>query len=221
MNEETRMKEVKEFEELYQGIKRKGADKLLKFLRESDFYTAPASAKYHNSIPGGLLNHSLNVYRLLKKKFETPGTLWYELQKENEISEESFLIIGLLHDICKTKFYETDYRNQKNYEPETVAEADPRDVKKDNKGSYIWESVPMYKVVDQLPYGHGEKSVVMIEAYMKLTWLERFAIRWHMAFSLPKEEWGVLSDAMREYPIILAVSEADLEATYILEKENS
>lgn len=48
-----------------ENIKREGADKLLEFLSKRDFFTAPASTKYHSAFDGGLVLHSLNVYHCL------------------------------------------------------------------------------------------------------------------------------------------------------------
>ena len=79
-----------EFIALYQAhITRPGADKLLAFLEKSDFFLAPASTRFHLACRGGLLEHSLNVGRLmLRYSDEAP---------------ESLAICGLLHDLCKTK----------------------------------------------------------------------------------------------------------------------
>ena len=217
----SREENIARFEELFKKITRDGADKLLEFIRKSDFYTAPASTRFHNAKEGGLLEHSLNVYELLSKKLHTEGTLWNDIMKEKKITEENLLIIGLLHDICKVNYYVQDYKNQKTYDKEVVSTYSPQERKRDSKGEYVWETVPVYTVEDQMPYGHGEKSVMIIEAYMTLKWSEKFAIRWHMGFSTPKEEWNILSDAMRKYPIIMAIMEADLEATHILEAEGS
>lgn len=187
---------VKEFEKLLLSTKREGMDRLLEFIRKSDFYKAPASTRFHSCHEGGLLEHSLNVYKCLKGK--RGNTIWKEhLEK---IPEESLIISALLHDLCKTYFYVVDYRNKKN-------------------DAGVWEKVPYYTVIDKIPYGHGEKSVMMIEEYIKLTPTERYAIRWHMGWSEPKESYNALGVAMGKYPLVLALHEADQEATYLLEKE--
>ena len=194
MVKEKRM--VKEFEDLLLSTKREGIDKLLEFIRKSDFYKAPASTRFHSCHEGGLLEHSLNVYKCLKEK--RSNVIWKEpLEK---IPEESLIISALLHDLCKTYFYVVDYRNKKN-------------------DAGVWEKVPYYTVDDKIPYGHGEKSVMMIEEYIKLTPTERYAIRWHMGWSEPKESYNALGTAMGKYPLVLALHEADQEATYLLEKE--
>ena len=45
-----------------ENITRPGADKLLAWIESSDFFTAPASTRFHLSSPGGLLEHSLHVF---------------------------------------------------------------------------------------------------------------------------------------------------------------
>lgn len=187
---------INEYEELLRSTDREGIDDLLAFIKKSDFYTAPASTRFHSCHEGGLLEHSLNVYKCLKAKTNNP--IWQESLRD--IPDESFIIVALLHDLCKTYFYVVDYRNKKNE-------------------AGVWERVPYYKVDDRIPYGHGEKSVMMIEEYIKLTAAERYAIRWHMGWSEPKESYNALGNAMGKYPLVLALHEADQEATYLLEEE--
>ncbi len=159
--------------------------------------------------------HSLNVYRLLADKVERGP-----FADVVELKEDTVLIVGLLHDICKTFFYVEGFKNQKTYDEDKVKAAQSYQVKHDSRGDFIWETVPSYEVEDKFPYGHGEKSVMMIEQCMKLEPVERYAIRWHMGFTEPRDLWGTLGEAIKKYPLILATSEADLEATYILEKED-
>ena len=169
-----------EFINLLKQIDREGMDKLIEFLERTDFFEAPASTRFHGCFKGGLLEHSMKVYEILKTKTE---------------DSDSVKIIALLHDVCKANFYKVDYRNAKNEQG-------------------VWEKVPYYTVDDTIPYGHGEKSVMMISEFIKLTPEERYAIRWHMGFSEPKELYGTIGIAYKKYPIALLVHEADLEATY-------
>ena len=155
-------KELKEeFIKLLKSTNREGMDKLIDFIDKTDFYTAPASTRFHGNYEGGLLEHSMKVYEILKEKVKhAPVELNY--------NEDSLIIIALLHDICKANFYKVDYRNAKNEFGE-------------------WEKVPYYTVDDTIPYGHGAKSVMMITEYMKLTSEEKYCIRWHMGFLLVHE----------------------------------
>ncbi len=123
------------------------------------------------------------------------STKVYEILKTKTEDSDSVKIIALLHDICKVNYYKVDYRNAKNEQG-------------------VWEKVPYYTVEDSIPYGHGEKSVMMLSEFIKLTPEERYAIRWHMGFTEPKEFYGTIGQAYKKYPLALYMHEADLEATY-------
>ena len=189
---------IEKFEKLLLETKRTGIENLLEFIRKSDFYTAPASTRFHGAYEGGLLEHSLNVLDCLAEKKASDNAIWHKVLVN--VQSESIVIASLLHDLCKTYFYTTEMRN-----------------KKDESGA--WVQVPFYTIDDKIPYGHGEKSVMMIEEYIKLLPAERYAIRWHMGSCEPKELWNTLGTAMEKYPLVLALHEADMEATYLLEKE--
>ena len=176
-------------------ITREGSDKLLEFLEKSDFFTAPASTRYHGAYEGGLLRHSLNVYECLVEYLARDRV---KQKYELNVSEESAAIVALLHDICKVNFYTTSFRNRKN----------------EQTGK--WEKVPYYTINDTLPYGHGEKSVYMISGFMRLTRDEAMAIRWHMGFS-GIEDKNMIGKALEMYPLAFALSVADMEASYFLE----
>ena len=176
-------------------ITREGADKLLDFLvNGSDFFTAPASTRYHGAYEGGLVAHSLNVYDCLVDILNRPRMK--ELYGV-EYSDESIAIAGLLHDICKVNFYKTGSRNVK-----------------DENGR--WTSVPYYTIEDTLPYGHGEKSVYMVSGYIRLTRDEAFAIRYHMGFS-GTEDPGNVGKALEMFPLAYATCCADMEAAFLME----
>ena len=191
------MNKKEEFLDIYKtNITREGSDRLLEYLLsdKSDFFTAPASTRYHGAYEGGLLEHSLNVYHCLK------DYLSRERVREMygmDYSEETIAVSALLHDICKVNFYKTDYRNAKN-----------------DLG--VWEKVPYYTIDDKLPYGHGEKSVYIITGFMRLTREEAFAIRYHMGFS-STEDKGQIGKAFEMFPLAFALSTADMEASYFLE----
>lgn len=188
------MEAKNEFMQIYkENIHREGADKLLEWLARSDMFTAPASTQYHLSCAGGLCQHSVNVYKQLCTIYEAE----YGAPQNDEV-RESLAIIALLHDVCKINFYKPGTRNVKN-----------------EAGK--WESVPCYTIDDQLPYGHGEKSVYIINGFMRLTRDEAMAIRWHM---------GAWDDAVRggsraygqaagKHPLIILLHVADQLATYI------
>ena len=184
------------FLEIYNKfIKREGADKLLAFLDSegSDFFTAPASTRYHGNFEGGLLRHSLNVYECLKDILDRPRVK--ELYGIS-YSEESIAIAALLHDLCKVNFYKESTRNVKE--------------------NGVWVAKPCYTIDDQLPYGHGEKSVYIASGYMRLTRDEAFAIRYHMGFSGDYDKRDV-GNAFAKFPLAVALNFADTEAAYFIE----
>ena len=191
------MTKREEFIAVYQeNIQRRGADRLLEWLDSdaSDFFTAPSSTRFHGAYEGGLVEHSLNVYECLKDYLNRPRTK--ELYGM-DYTPETIAVTALLHDICKVGFYAVDYRNAKNEQG-------------------VWEKAPYYTVRDTLPYGHGEKSVYMIQSFMRLTRDEAFAIRYHMGFS-GNEDKNSVGRALEMFPLALAVNVADMEATYYLE----
>ena len=174
-------------------ITRPGAEKFLEFLEKSDFFTAPASTRFHGSYQGGLCEHSLQVYDCLKDYLSRPRVKdIYNLH----FNEESVAITALLHDACKIDLYKIEMRNKKI--------------------NGQWEQVPYYTIEDKVPYGHGEKSVYMISGYMRLSRDEAFAIRYHMGFSTTDPANNV-GKAFELYPLAFALSTADMEATYFLE----
>lgn len=198
---------IQEFETILRGTGREGIEGLIAYLRKSDFYTAPASTRFHSCHSGGLMEHSMWVLACLRAKAEQ--AVWQEAFKG--IGDDSLVLIALLHDLCKANFYAIEMKNVKVYSEHGT--------KSDSKGRYDWESVPSYTVDDKFPAGHGEKSVFILNNFIKLKPEELMAIRWHMGFTEPKENWNTLGNAIRKYPIVLAVHEADLEATYLLEEE--
>lgn len=207
---------IRRFETLLGSVQRDGISKLIKYIRSTDFYKAPASTHFHLACEGGLLQHSLNVYDLLSARKDSP--LWGPFLAE--VPDDSLIVVGLLHDLCKADFYIEGTKNQKTYDAEKVARSERWQVKHDAQGDFIWETVKTYQVDDQCPLGHGEKSVMLVQCYIRLTMQEVMAIRWHMGFSEAKENYTAVGQAMEKYPLVLAVHEADLEASKIMERED-
>ena len=182
-----------EFIKIYtENISRKGSAELLEWIQKTDFFTAPASTKYHCACENGLVMHSVSVYNtMIEKHFD----------EEND-NPESFAICALLHDLCKAQFYKVSTRNVKN----------------DETGQ--WEKVPYYAIEDTFPYGHGEKSVFLIERFMRLKLDEAMAIRWHMG-GFDDNNGFYISNAYDRYPLAVKLHLADLESTYHREKGTS
>jgi hypothetical protein len=192
------MTKKQEFIDLYKKyITREGADDLLDFLlsSKSDFFEAPCSTRFHLSKEGGLVEHSINVYQCLKAYLERDRV---KNDYGLNFSDETIAIVSLLHDLCKINVYKKSYRNVK-----------------DENGK--WIQVPSYEFHDELPYGHGEKSVYIISGFMKLSRDEAFAIRYHMGFS-DTENVRNVGEAFSRFPLAFALSTADMEATYFIEK---
>lgn len=173
-------------------IKRDGIDDLINYLEGSDFFTCPASARYHGSYPGGLLEHSLNVYDELSRLVKA--------YPEVKASEETIIISALFHDLCKVNLYVTEKRNRKN-------------------SAGQWESYEAYSYDEKLHYGgHGSKSVFILQNYIKLTVEEAVAINCHMSCWDGNKDVG---SAYEQFPIAWLLHVADEAATYIKEGKNT
>lgn len=167
-----------------QYIKRSGIDDLVEWLCAGDFFTAPASTKYHESFEGGLALHSLNVLHHLLRLDEHYGT---------EFNVESMAIVALFHDVCKIGCYKTSMRN----------------VKDEKTG--VWSKVPFYTFNEDFKFGgHGSKSVYLVRNFIDLTPEEAVAINCHMGVENGK--WEVL-EAHREYPLAFLLHTADMAST--------
>lgn len=145
--------------EALNAIHRDGISDLMEWLdKATDFYTAPASTRFHGSVKGGLVKHSLAVL----KNFQLIANS-YGINLGNGVVSESAAICCLFHDICKCNTYKQTVRNVKN----------------DETG--VWEQVPYFTIEEQLPYGsHGAKSVFLIQQHIKLLPEEAIAIHNHM-----------------------------------------
>ena len=183
------MELFEQFEAMYnENITRPGAAELLRWIKSNtDFYTAPASTRFHLASEGGLLRHSLNVAEQILKFEDEP--------------RESLVICGLLHDLCKVNYYKTSTRNVKN----------------EQTGQ--WEQRPFYTIDDSFPYGHGEKSVFLIERFMRLKTSEAIAIRWHMGGYDDAVRGGSYSasKAYERYPLAVKLHIADVISTFLIE----
>ena len=181
------------FIELYTTyIKRPGADTLLAWLESSDFFTAPASTRFHGDHEGGLCEHSVHVWEELVRLLR--------VYPEVKVSGESAAIVSLLHDLCKVGCYKTELRNQ--------------------KVNGIWVQRPVYVFEEDFCYGgHGSKSVYLIQKHMALTETEATAVNCHMGFADRAPGDYSLGNAYEQFPLSWLLHVADESATYILEKK--
>jgi len=174
-------------------IKREGAQQLLDFLIKSDFFVAPASTQFHSAFEGGLCSHSINVFNrflnMVKNEFGE--------NFEEKVSYETISICALLHDVCKIDTFKLDTKNK--------------------KVDGNWVQVPFYTVEDNLPYGHGEKSVYIISGFMRLTREEAMIINWHMGGFDARVRGGSysLSEAFYKFPLAVMFHTCDMLATYL------
>lgn len=186
-----KLQELKdEFCTLLRSTQRQGVEDMIAYLEnETDFFTAPASTNKHGAIYGGLLYHSLEVYKLLEN-FTKP--------LKSTVSDATRIICGLLHDVCKVNMYVVRTRN----------------VKTDGR----WEEVESFAIEDSYPFGHGEKSVYLIMKHMPLTDEEALAIRWHMGgFDDAARSFiggKTMSSAYDMYPLCAALNIADMYAAH-------
>lgn len=178
--------------ERLRSIKRDGIEDLINYLLErTDYFIAPASTKFHSNFDGGLAFHSNNVVELLIQKNE---------QYKLGLSLDTIYLTGYLHDLCKCNIYEKTMR-----------------LKKDEMTGK-WIGYASYEINENVPLGHGEKSVILLQQFVKLSLEECLMIRWHMGAYIPKEDYRDYNKAIELYKSVLAFSNADAEASHFLEE---
>lgn len=185
------MSRKEDFIELYtKYIKRPGAADLLEWLESTDFFTAPASTRFHGNYEGGLCEHSIHVWEELVRLLKA--------YPEVKVSAETAAIVSLLHDLCKIGCYKQELRN--------------------TKVNGIWVQRPVYVFQEDFCYGgHGSKSVYLIQKYMNLNEQEAVAVNCHMGFADRSPGDYSLGNAYENYPLAWLVHVADESATYIRE----
>lgn len=176
-------------------------EKLIDYLAtKTDFYTAPASTRFHGNYDGALAEHSINVASLLYAKNKD-----YELG----LTMSNIVIIGLLHDICKCNCYTKEYRNKKVYS-DTGSKRDP------DGRRFEWITVESYGFEDKFPCGHGGKSVIMLQNLIRLTQPEILLINWHMGPYSSANDYD-FNNAVKFSPEIMAMYTADSESAALFE----
>ncbi len=181
--------------DLLRSTERDGIDKLADYLSDStDFFTAPASTRFHNNFSGGLAQHCLNVYENFKSLLEIKGV---------EMSEDSIIICALLHDLCKCNTYVVETRNRKNEQGQ-------------------WEKYNIWatnKEVD-IPLPHSSRSIAIIRKFIKLSIKEELTIFYHMGpYGGEDYEYrNMLKAANEKYPQTVLFYVADTIASYLDEE---
>ena len=181
-------------------IERPGMTNVIGYLENSDYFTAPASSKFHNNCEGGLAAHGLNLKTLLTEKNER-----FNLG----LSEASICIAAYLHDICKVNVYKSTTKN-------VLVGKKPGPY---GKMINDWRTQSSYEFQENLPLGHGEKSLTILQYKgLHLEAAEMFMIRWHMgAFDLSPSQMRTFGEAQKFIPAVTAMCTADMEATAYLE----
>lgn len=200
-NRMSKQDKINIFESLLMSTGRSGIDKVIEYLRKTDFYDAPASAKYHSNYETGLLDHSLMVYSIAEAFFEKMKLIDPELAVT--IPEESIIITTLLHDICKVCFYRKTVK-----------------WKKDEHND--WVQYDGYEIEDSFPIGHGEKSVIMLlKIGLDLNPCEMLSIRYHMGFfgESNVEFKNAMKSSIKMCPLVALLQQADCSATMLFENE--
>lgn len=189
------------FREVLLSTQRKGMETVLDNLEKLGFFEAPASTKFHGSMPGGLLKHSLGVYDEALALREVQIRMKPEM--EESLPLDSIAVAALLHDVCKAEIYKEVEKWRKD-------------------GNNQWQKYTVYGVdYAGLPVGHGEKSVIRLLRWgLELTDWEIMAIRWHMsAFDLgfqSPEARGNYGEATNSCPLLAVIKAADSLASHIL-----
>lgn len=201
VNRMSKQDKINIFESLLMSTGRTGIDKVIEYLRKTDFYDAPASAKYHSNYETGLLDHSLMVYSIAEAFFEKMKLIDPELAIT--IPEESIIISALLHDVCKVCFYKKTVK-----------------WKKDEHND--WMQYDGYEIEDSFPIGHGEKSVIMLlKIGLDLNPCEMLSIRYHMGFfgESNVEFKNAMKSSIKMCPLVVLLQQADCSATMLFENE--
>ena len=200
-NRMSKQDKINLFESLLMSTNRTGMDKVIEYIRRTDFYNAPASAKYHSNYETGLLDHSLMVYNLAEAFFEKMKMIDPELAVS--IPEESIIVSSLLHDVCKICFYRKTIKWKKNEHND-------------------WMQYDGYEIEDSFPIGHGEKSVIMLlKLGLDINPCEMLAIRYHIRFWVENNtEFKIaMKSAIKMCPLVVLLQQADCAATMMFEKE--
>lgn len=229
------MSTKEEINNLLLKVKRSGIEDLTDWLNDSDFFEAPASTKGHGNYVGGLADHTLNTYdslSLINDSFR---------DKETQYSDETIIIVSILHDLCKVNTYKQDDEHATGPQLTYLKDLIDKDhhavmpseeqrtkgyvgklIEFLKNGGTFPEFTNTWKVIDELPMGHGEKSVYLAQKFINLTDEEALAIRWHLgandhgtAFFYPS---GVaLNESVSKYPLVPMLTAADYMATWLVD----
>ena len=159
--------------------------KILDWIRSTDFYYAPSSTRFHDAYEHGLLYHTIQVVNNITDLIKIP--------KFKSVDMCSAILVALVHDWCKIGLYESYKRN----------------VKDENTG--VWNQVDAYRRKDaSMPFGHGVQSLYIANKMFDLSLDEALAIRWHMGvWNVCDMEQNDLQQANEQYPLVHLLQFAD------------
>ena len=163
--------------------------KLLDYLEnESDFFSCPASTKFHSNEEFGLVRHSLMVF--------ANGLKLAPLMLNGEVDIYYLTLACLFHDFCKVNMYEMKMRNVKN----------------EDTGN--WEKAPYYRVKESyISHGHGIESMLRLNAYIPMPDAWNHAIRWHMgAYDISPLDKYAMEKSQLAFREVLFLHTADMIA---------
>lgn len=209
-------KNKEDFIELFEKViipQYPNAKELLNWIQTTDFFEAPASAKYHSAFPGGLCLHSLLVYDRMLEQVDSYKSYKDNFSMEEDLgtTEAGLALISLCHDLCKIDTYETYWQNVKEYSENGK--------QYDNVGNFDWVQKLGYKYNEKLTLGHGSKSLYILMKYIKdLSIAEVSAVYHHMG-GMGESEKG-FAEAASKYPLVLMLHLADMLATFLDEQRS-
>ena len=172
---------------------------LKNWMESHDFWTSPASTRFHGNVKGGLAAHSLLV-AVQALRFAPAFAENFALSKRDgqfPFTAEDVFVSALAHDFCKAGAYATESRKTKDF-----------------NGN--WKYEPYYKTKSDLRnLGHGNESVLLLLETMPQFLKKRNvieAISRHMGFSdlAPMETYNYSN--IIQNPLVLLIQLADQSA---------
>lgn len=157
----------------------------IEWLRKTDFFTAPASTRFHESYTGGLISHTLKVVDKLVELHQIPT--FYPI-----VNLHSAILTALVHDWCKIGLYEPYMRNVKE------------------NGNWIQKQEYKIRDTSLTSFGHGVSSMFLAQRFFRLSVEEGLAIRWHMGhWRVTESEINELQQSNETYPLVHLLQFAD------------
>ena len=171
-------------------------DALISWMENYEFFTSPASTKYHGNKAGGLAAHSLMVF--YQSLCLAPGILrnfsTSELSDKYEIDIKDIFLSAICHDLCKAGFYAVKQRRSKDF-----------------TGNVKYESYFVAKEENRT-LGHGNESVLrFIEIFPQMitnrTVIE--AISRHMGYTDLTDMEKINYNNFIQNPLVVIIQLAD------------